>query len=90
MLESTNLASALFLLLATHYVFNLSYHTKAAELLMFIQEKFAKIPTVVFDLKHKGRKTKDKSPVASSHVVGIVRCYESLKDEFILSDHDMD
>ena len=68
-----------FLLLATHYVFNLRYHTKAAELLMFIQEKFAKLPTVVFDLKHKGKKPKDKSPVVSSHIIEIVHCYESLK-----------
>ena len=55
MLERTDLVSALFLLLAIHYVFNLSYLTKGAELLMFIQEKFAKIPTVVLDLKHKGK-----------------------------------
>ena len=88
MLETTNLASALFLLLAAHYVFNLSYHTKAAEVLTFIQEKFAKIPTVVFDSKHKG--LKDKSPVASSHIIGIVRCYESLKEECIGADHDID
>lgn len=90
MLETTNLASALFLLLAAHYVFNLSYHTKAAEVLTFIQEKFAKIPTVVFDSKHKGKRPKDKSPVASSHIIGIVRCYESLKEECIGADHDID
>ena len=45
MLESRNVATALFLLLATHYVFNLSYHSKSADFLIFVQERIAKIPS---------------------------------------------
>jgi len=38
-MESTNVATALFYLVASHYVFNLSYHDKIQEVLRFIQEK---------------------------------------------------
>ena len=41
LLESRELPTAVFLLLATHYIFNLSYHPKAEDLLHFIQEKMA-------------------------------------------------
>ena len=90
MLECRDIATALFLLLASHYVFNLSYHTKCTDFLIFIQEKVAKIPSVTSadsDSKHKKRK--EKSPVALSHTNGIARSYDSLKD--VSSNHsDMD
>ena len=42
MLDCTEISTALFLLLATHYVFNLSYHVKAERFmtieLFFVQE----------------------------------------------------
>jgi len=38
-METTDVASALFCLIASHYVFNLSYHPKIFEILRFIQEK---------------------------------------------------
>lgn len=38
MLKSRDIATALFLLLASHYVFNLSYHSKSADFLIFVQE----------------------------------------------------
>ena len=44
-LESTDITTALFLLLAAHYIFNLSNHTKVHELLRFLQEKAAEIPS---------------------------------------------
>ena len=43
LLESRELPTAVFLLLATHYIFNLSYHPKAEDLLHFIQEKMTVI-----------------------------------------------
>jgi len=41
--ESTDLATAVFFLLGCHYVLNLSYHQKLADLLRFYQEKVAGI-----------------------------------------------
>ena len=42
MLECNNVMTALFLLLASHYVFNLSYHHKVTDFL-FLQEHVARI-----------------------------------------------
>ena len=72
MLECTDLATALFLLLASHYVFNLSYHTKTHEFLTFIQESVANIPS---EKSRKGKR--EKSPVSVAHVTGIKRVYET-------------
>ena len=38
-MESPNLTTALFNLVASHYVFNLSYQPKANDMLTFLQEK---------------------------------------------------
>ena len=67
-LDCTEVSTALFLLLATHYVFNLSYQGKA---LMFIQEKVAKIASD----KHTKRR-----PVGDIHVTEINSIYERLKE----------
>ena len=83
-MESRDVAGAVFFLLASHYVFNLSYHSKCADLLTFLQERVAKIPS--FEASRKKRK--EKSPVALSHVNGITRVYNRLKEA--VSDVDMD
>lgn len=70
-LDCTEITTALFLLLATHYVFNLSYHMKADEFFTFIQEKIAKI---AIDKEAK------KRPVAATHVNEISSIYETLKE----------
>lgn len=72
LLESRDLATAIFLVLASYYVFNLAYHPKTEDLFGFIQEKMAKIPSA-------GRK-KSKSPVVQAHINGITRIYNSLKE----------
>ena len=39
MMEASNLVTAVFNLLASHYVLNLAYHPKVKDLLTFLQEK---------------------------------------------------
>lgn len=73
-MECTDFAMAVFLMLGSHYVFNLSYHPRIYDLLRFIQEKIANIPS-----DDKGKRM--KSPLAASHINGIVSQYDSLKDE---------
>ena len=63
------------------YVFNLS---KCTDLLTFLQEREAKVPS--FEASRK--KCKEKSPVALSHVNGITRVYNRLKEA--VGDVDMD
>ena len=74
-MESADFSMALFLLLASHYIFNLSYQTKVFELMKFLQEKIAGISS-----EGKGTK-KMKSPVAAIHVGGISSIYDSLADK---------
>jgi len=50
-METTDAASALFCLVASHYVFNLSYYSKVFEMLHFIQEKTLDIES---DFKREG------------------------------------
>lgn len=71
MLDCTELATALFLLLASHYVFNLSYHSKADDFFTFIQENIVKIPT---------DKELKKRPVGLTHMNGISSMYHSIKE----------
>ena len=85
MLESRDVAAALFLLLASHYVFNLSYHSKCSDLMTFVQEKIAKIPS--FGASSQ-KKRKEKSPVALSHVNGMSRVYNHLKEAVSINDID--
>ena len=89
-MESTNVATALFHLVASHYVFNLSYHDKIQEVLCFIQEKVTGI-TQEGGINREG-KTSCRSPVVVSHINGITNKYQSLsRGEFeteTVSDSD--
>ena len=69
MMESSALSSAIFLCVAAHYIFNLSYHPKIGEIWLFVQEKIMEIPS----------KAKIKRPPSTlSHFSGITQVYESL------------
>lgn len=70
-MKSADFSMALFLLLASHYIFNLSYQTKVFELMNFLQEKITGISS-----EGKGTK-KMKSPVAAIHVGWISSIYNS-------------
>lgn len=72
-----DLASALFLLLGSHYILNLSYHPKLQDTKNFFQ-KIAKISSTA--------KSKSKSPVAANHINGISCEYELIKSEQLESD----
>ena len=84
-LECKDIVTVLFLLLAAHYIINLSYHAKVHKLL---QEKVAEFPS---DEVTK----KIKSPIATSYIQGISSVYKSMKsqdndgdDTVLLSDND--
>ena len=62
-MECANVATAMFHLLGSHYILNLSYHPKLNDLLIFIQEKIAHIPS--------SHGVKPKSAVATTHINGI-------------------
>lgn len=72
MMETSNLITAIYNLLASHYVLNLAYHPKAKDLLTFLQEKVLGVPSSDDKSKTKQR----LNPVSSSHVGGIVRYME--------------
>ena len=76
-LSSTDITTALFHLMASHYVFNLSYHSKATDFYIFLQERVTQIPSALTESK-KARK--EKSSVSVSHINGIARIYDSTKD----------
>lgn len=65
------MATAIFHLLGSHYILNLSYHPKLNDLLKFIQEKIAHIPS--------SHGVRSKSPVATTHINGITLEYEAFK-----------
>ena len=67
-MESSNLTTALFNLVASHYIFNLAYHPKANYMLTVLQEKMMGIAS-------DGKKL--TKPSSSSHVSGIVRFYKA-------------
>ena len=73
-MECTDMPSALFFLIASHYVFNLSYHSKVFEVLRFVQEKIVNVPS-------DERSKVSKSPVASSHINGITSVFDSLNSQ---------
>lgn len=73
MLECNNVTTAFFLLLASHYVFNLSYHHKATDFFLFLQERVARITS-----QTSGKQK--RNPVANSHVIGMARTYDDLKN----------
>ena len=61
MTETSNLMAAIFFTIAAHYIFNLSYHRKAGDLWLFIQEK-------ILGLASKAG-TKRNPPLPSTSVV---------------------
>lgn len=67
------MATAIFHLLGSHYILNLSYHPKLNDLMRFIQEKIAHIPS------SHGVKS-SKSAVATTHVIGIASEYAAVKN----------
>ena len=71
-MECADLAMVIYLVLGAHYIFNLSYHSWVYDLMRFIQERIADIPS-----DDKGKKS--RSPVATSHINGLVVAYDSLK-----------
>lgn len=72
-MESTDVTTAVFFLLGSHYIFNLSYHPKVYEVLHFIQEKIAGIPS--------GENKYSKSAAALSHINGTANMHESLDSQ---------
>jgi len=64
---------SVLLLLATHYIFNLSYNIKAHDFFLFIQEKVLSIPS--------DKNTKCKSPVGLAHMNGILKVYNEMQKE---------
>lgn len=84
MMQTTDMATAMFLMFGSHYIFNLHYHPKINDLMTFVQEKVAKIPSEGYH--------KLTSPVAITHIAGIASTYRSLNEEkdFNTSDSDSD
>ena len=68
-LESNEIETAIFILLAVYYVFNLTYQEKASDFFVFIQEKIAKISSVT---------KKSKASVVGIHVSGLCRVFNDL------------
>ena len=68
-LKTDNLVSAVYLLIATHYVFNMDYHTKAKYFLTFIASKVAGISV-------SGYKW---GTIVATHVSGLCQLYEERK-----------
>ena len=77
-MECGDLASALFLLLGSHYILNLSYHQKLHDMMTFLQEKVARILSASMH--------KSKSPVAVNHINGISTEYDRIKLELSSSN----
>ena len=69
--ECRDLPTAVLLVLASYYIFNLAYTAKATNFYRFIQEKLLGIPS----------DDKMKSPIAVSHFNGITRKYTSLSKQ---------
>ena len=68
-MESSNFISALYFLLAAHYIFNMSYHQKAKDILSLLQVKVANLSALP---SHKWG-----AVVGGAHVVSMTREYES-------------
>lgn len=66
MIECSNIVAAIFV---AHYIFNLSYHRKAGDVWLFVQEK-------VFGLPSKAGIRRNPSTI--SHFSGIARRYDSI------------
>ena len=72
--------AAVFYLVASHYVFNLSYHNKVNYVLLFLQEKVLDLPST----------SVKRTPTSLTHFAGIERCRAELlkqKECTELTDH---
>ena len=78
-MESISLVSAIFLCVAAHYVFNLSYHRKTGDVWLFFQEKILGLQSKAGVKRH---------PSGSAHFSGISHTYESIKANDGFSDND--
>ena len=65
MLKSVNLPTAVYLCVAAHYVFNLTYHKNAKDIFYFLQEKMIGLEST----------TKKMSSVAAFHTNGITQVF---------------
>jgi len=79
-MEITDIATAIFLMLGSHYIFNLNYHPKINDLMTFLQEKVAKIPSEGYH--------KVISPVATTHIVRISAVFKQMSEKNETSDSD--
>ena len=71
MMESSNVVSAVFLCIAAHYIFNLSYHRKSGDVWLFIQEKILHLQSKAGLKPH---------PSTVSNFSGIQRVFDSIQD----------
>ena len=71
MLESSNVVSAVFLCVASHYIFNLSYHRKSGKIWLFIQEKILRLQSKLGLKRH---------PSTVCHFSGIQRVFDTQED----------
>ena len=77
MMESSNLVTAIFNLLAAHYVLNLAYHPKVKDLLTFLQEEVLGVPSS----DDKGKAKQRLTALSSCHVSGITRYMSELQED---------
>ena len=70
--EVNDFKTSIFLLIAVHYIFNLSYNIKTHDFFLFLQEKVLSIPSDKY--------TRFKSPVGLAHANGISRIFNSIKN----------
>ena len=70
LMECKDIVNALFHLVSTHYVFNMSYHTRVQDVFYFIQEKVLSIQDV----------TIKKSSMYLS-ITSAIECYVQREDD---------
>lgn len=70
-MQTQNLVSAIFFVVAAHYIFNMNYHPKLKDLMTFLQVKMAGLK----DERHKW------GAVVGTHVNGLSRQYALLDQE---------
>ena len=79
MMETSNIFAAVFYLMASHYIFNLSYHNKINYVLLFLQEKVLDLPS----------STVKRTPTALTHFSGIARFRQKV-DSMDHTEHTME
>lgn len=79
MMETSNIVSAVFLCIAAHYIFNLSYHRRTGDVWLFVQEKVLHLSSKA-GVKH--------NPSSTSNFSGIKRKYDSLNSTETLEDEN--